>query len=192
MNVDQPKLGRKGTLLLLIALGAFPPLTMDLYLPALPQMTDTFSTSRGMINLTLGVYMIAFAVGMLFWGPLSERTGRKPILFAALGIYILASLLSAASFSVETLIASRIPQGFAGGGVTVVGTAIVKDLFDGRERERVMATVMSLVLVAPMVAPILGAFLLRIASWHMMFVALAVFGCLVAALVTQYRETLEE
>ena len=192
MNVDQPKLGRKGTLFLLIALGAFPPLTMDLYLPALPQMTDTFSTSRGMINLTLGVYMIAFAVGMLFWGPLSERTGRKPILFAALGIYILASLLSAASFSVETLIASRIPQGFAGGGVTVVGTAIVKDLFDGRERERVMATVMSLVLVAPMVAPILGAFLLRIASWHMMFVALAVFGCLVAALVTQYRETLEE
>ncbi|MFZ1470608.1 MAG: MFS transporter [Paracoccaceae bacterium] len=101
MNVDQPTLGKKGTLFLLIALGAFPPLTMDLYLPALPQMTETFSTSRGMINLTLGAYMIAFAIGMLFWGPLSERTGRKPILFAALALYIAASLLCAASFSVD-------------------------------------------------------------------------------------------
>lgn len=192
MNVEQPALGKKGMLFLLIALGAFPPLTMDLYLPALPQMTDTFATSRAMINLTLGAYMVAFAVGMLFWGPLSERTGRKPILFAALGIYVAASLLCAASFSVEALIAARIPQGIAGGGVTVVGTSIVKDMFDGRERERVMATVMSLVLIAPMVAPILGAFLLKIASWHMMFVALALFGCFATLLVTQYRETLPE
>lgn len=192
MNADQPILGKRGMIFLLIALGAFPPLTMDLYLPALPQMTETFSTNRAMINLTLGAYMVAFAIGMLFWGPLSERTGRKPILFAALGIYITASLLCAASFSVEALIAARIPQGFAGGGVTVVGTSIVKDMFTGRERERVMATVMSLVLIAPMVAPILGAFLLKIASWHMMFVALALFGCFAAVLVTQYRETLPE
>lgn len=163
---------------------------MDLYLPALPQMTDTFATSRSMINLTLGSYMIAFAIGMLFWGPLSERTGRKPILYAALGFYITASLLCAASCNVETLIVARILQGFAGGGVTVVGTSIVKDLFDGRER--VMATIMSLILIAPMAAPILGAFLLNIASWHMMFVALAVFGCLVLAFVTQYAETLQE
>ncbi|MCG3268208.1 Bcr/CflA family efflux MFS transporter [Yoonia sp. I 8.24] len=191
MKVSQPALGKKGTLFLLIALGAFPPLTMDLYLPALPQMTETFSTSRSMINLTLGGYMIAFAISMLFWGPLSERTGRKPILFTTLALYVAASFLCAASFSVEALISARIVQGFAGGGVTVVGTSIVKDLFDGRERERVMATVMSLVLVAPMVAPILGAFLLKIASWHMMFVALAVFGSFVIVLVTQYRETLE-
>ncbi|WP_458789547.1 Bcr/CflA family efflux MFS transporter [Yoonia sp. MH D7] len=192
MNVEQPNLGKKGMLFLLIVLGAFPPLTMDLYLPALPQMTETFSTNRSLINLTLGAYLIAFAIGMLFWGPLSERAGRKPILFAALGIYVTASLLCAASFNVETLISARIPQGFAGGGITVVGTSIVKDLFDGRERERVMATVMSLVLIAPMVAPILGAFLLKIASWHMMFVALAVFGGFVTVLVTQYRETLEK
>ncbi|WP_417601540.1 MFS transporter [Pararhodobacter oceanensis] len=165
---------------------------MDLYLPALPQMTEMFSTSRAMINLTLGGYLVAFAVGMLFWGPLSERTGRKPVLFVALGIYIAASLLCAASFSVEALIAARIPQGFAGGGVTVVGTAIVKEMFDGRERERVMARVMSLVLIAPMVAPVLGAFLLKIASWRVMFVVLALFGGLAAALVSQYRETLAE
>ncbi|MBB3993412.1 DHA1 family bicyclomycin/chloramphenicol resistance-like MFS transporter [Sulfitobacter undariae] len=192
MKVEQPKLGRKGTMLLLIILGAFPPLTMDLYLPALPQMADVFQTSHSMVNLTLGTYMIAFAIGMLFWGPLSERTGRKPILFIALSLYIAASLLCAMTYSIEGLIAFRIVQGLAGGGVTVVGTTIVKDLFDGREREKVMATIMSLVIIAPMIAPILGAFLLKIASWHMMFVALAVFACFAACLVALYQETLEE
>lgn len=189
MNVEQPKLGKRGTLLLLIVLGAFPPLTMDLYLPALPQMAETFATSHAMVNLTLGAYMVAFAVGMLFWGPLSEKTGRKPILFTALAIYIASSLLCALAFSVESLIVFRILQGLAGGGVTVVGTSIVKDMFDGREREKIMATVMSLVIIAPMVAPVLGAFLLRVASWHVMFVVLALFACIAGGLVLQYQET---
>jgi DHA1 family bicyclomycin/chloramphenicol resistance-like MFS transporter len=189
MNVEQPKLGKRGTLFLLVILGAFPPLTMDLYLPALPQMAEIFATRHAMINLTLGAYMVAFAVGMLFWGPLSERTGRKPILFAALAIYIASSLLCALANSVENLIAFRIVQGLAGGGVTVVGTSIVKDMFDGRERERVMATVMSLVIIAPMVGPVLGAFLLKVASWRAMFVVLAVFACFAGGLVALYRET---
>ncbi|WP_417272187.1 Bcr/CflA family efflux MFS transporter [Celeribacter halophilus] len=192
MNVEQPRLGRRGTLVLLIVLGAFPPLTMDLYLPALPHMADTFGTSHAMINLTLGAYMVAFSVGMLFWGPLSERTGRKPILFTALAIYIASSLLCALSSSVEGLIAFRSVQGLAGGGVTVVGTSIVKDMFDGREREKVMATVMSLVIIAPMVAPVLGAFLLKVASWHAMFVVLALFACIAGVFVMLYRETVEE
>ncbi len=169
-----------------------PPLTMDLYLPALPQMAETFSTSRAMVNLTLGAYMVAFATGMLFWGPLSERSGRRPILFIALGFYTTASLLCTLADSINTLIAFRVLQGFAGGGVTVVGTTIVKDMFDGRERERVMATVMSLVLIAPMIAPVLGAFLLKIASWEAMFLALAFFGCGVSVLVALYKETLQE
>ena len=192
INTEQPVLGRKGTLLLLITLAAMPPLTMDLYLPALPQMAETFSTSLAMVNLTLGAYMVAFAIGMLFWGPLSERSGRRPILFIALGIYVAASLLCTLADSINTLIAFRVLQGFAGGGVTIVGTTIVKDLFDGRERERVMATVMSLVLVAPMIAPVLGAFLLQIASWKAMFLALAIFGCCASVLVAMYRETLKE
>ncbi|PLS21282.1 multidrug effflux MFS transporter [Neptunicoccus cionae] len=192
MNVEQPKLQRRGTLFLLVILGAFPPLTMDLYLPALPRMAEIFGTSHGMINLTLGAYMVSFAIGMLFWGPLSEKTGRKPILFAALAIYILSTLLCAMANSVENLIIYRIFQGLAGGGITVVGTAIVKDLFDGREREKVMATVMSLVIIAPMVAPVIGAFLLKVATWHAMFVVLAVFACFATVLVMLYQETLIE
>lgn len=192
MTIDQPALGRRGTLLLLVILGAFPPLTMDLYLPALPQMADTFSTSHAMVNLTLGAYMVAFAIGMLFWGPLSERTGRKPILFAALALYVTASVSCALAHNIEALIVSRVVQGLAGGGVTVIGTTIVKDLFEGREREKVLATVMSLVIIAPMVAPVLGAFVLKIASWEVLFVVLAGFGCGAAVLVALYQETLEE
>lgn len=192
MKTAQPALGKRGMMFFLISLGAFPPLTMDLYLPALPQMTETFATNQSMVNLTLAAYMIAFAIGILFWGPLSERTGRKPILIVTLAIYIAASILCALSFSVEYLIAFRILQGIAGGGATVVGTTIVKDQFDGRERERVMATMMSLVIVAPMIAPVLGAFLLKVASWHMMFVALALFASAVLILSLFYKETLEE
>lgn len=192
IKTEQPILGRRGTILLLIILAAMPPLTMDLYLPALPHMAETFETSRGMVNMTLGAYMVAFASGMLFWGPLSERSGRRPILFTTLAIYIAGSLLCTLATSIHSLIAFRVLQGFAGGGVTVIGTTIVKDLFDGREREKVMATIMSLVLIAPMVAPVLGAFLLKIASWKAMFIALALFGCFASVLVALYRETLEE
>lgn len=189
MNVEQPNLGRRGTLFLLILLGAFPPLTMDMYLPALPQLAETLQTSTAMINLTLAAYMIAFSMGMLFWGPLSDKTGRKPILFTAIAIYFVASLLCAVAETVESLIAFRIIQGFAGGGVTVVGTSIVKDLFDGRERQKVMATVMSLIIIAPMIAPVLGAFLLKFTTWHAMFVVLALFACVAAGFVGLYRET---
>lgn len=192
MKSEQPLLGHRGTLFLLIIMGAFPPMTMDLYLPALPQIVEMFQTSRGAVNLTLGAYMVAYACGILFWGPLSEKFGRKPILLIGLTLYILASIGCVFARSIEGLIAFRILQGFGGGGVTVVETAIVKDLYNGRERERIMATIMSLVVIAPMVAPVLGAFLLKVGSWRAMFVALALFGAFAMALVTLYRESLEE
>ncbi|MFD0981662.1 multidrug effflux MFS transporter [Tropicimonas aquimaris] len=192
MKTEQPLLGRRGMLFLLIILAAFPPMTMDLYLPALPQLVEAFQTSRGTVNLTLGAYMVAYACGMLFWGPLSEKYGRKPILLIGLALYILACLGCVLSTGIEGLIAFRTLQGIGGGAVTVVQTSIVKDLYDGRERERIMATVMSLVIIAPMIAPVLGAFLLRIASWQALFLVLALFGGCAAVLVTLFRETLEK
>ncbi|MCK9262000.1 MAG: multidrug effflux MFS transporter [Azoarcus sp.] len=192
MKSEQPLLGRRGTLLLLVILGAFPPTTMDLYLPALPQIADSFGVTRGFVNLTLGAYMVAYAFGMLFWGPLSEKFGRKPILLVGLAFYVLASLGCAFSYHIEPLIVFRTLQGFGGGAVTVVETAIVKDLYEGRERERILATVMSLVIIAPMVAPVLGAALLKFASWHAIFVVLTLFGAFATVLVVLFRETLVE
>ncbi|MCY9851932.1 multidrug effflux MFS transporter [Vibrio mediterranei] len=191
MKSTQPILGQKGTLFFLIIISAFPPLTIDLYLPALPTMVDIFSTTESMVNLTLSSYFVTYAIGLLFWGPLSEKFGRKPILLIGIGAYMLASIACAMAGSIEHLIGSRVLQAFAGSAITVVSTAIVKDMFEGREREKIMATIMSLVIIAPMVAPVLGAFLLKVASWRMMFVTLAVFGAFASILAMCYRETLQ-
>ncbi|WP_394155416.1 multidrug effflux MFS transporter [Loktanella salsilacus] len=190
MNTDQPRLGQRGTLVLLIVLAAFPPMTMDLYLPALPQIADALDSSSASVNLTLGAYMVAYACAMLFWGPLSEKTGRKPILLLGLALYVAACIGCATTTSIDGLIAFRTLQGLGGGAVTVVETAIVKDLYDGRDRERIMATIMSLVVIAPMLAPVLGAALLTFASWHALFVLLALFGLIVAGLVLMLHEPL--
>lgn len=191
MKSTQPILGQKGTLFFLVIISAFPPLTIDLYLPALPTMVDIFSTTESMVNLTLSSYFVTYAIGLLFWGPLSEKFGRKPILLIGIGAYMLSSIACAAAGSIEHLIGSRVLQAFAGSAITVVSTAIVKDMFEGREREKIMATIMSLVIIAPMVAPVLGAFLLKVASWRMMFVTLAVFGAFASILAMCYRETLQ-
>jgi len=187
----QPVLGKTGMLFFLVIISAFPPLTIDLYLPALPQMVEVFNTDRSMVNLTLSSYFVTYAIGLLFWGPLSEKFGRKPILLIGLAGYMVASILCAMTNNIEQLIGARIFQAFAGSAITVIATAIVKDLYDGREREKIMATIMSLVIIAPMVAPVFGAFLLKIASWRMMFVTLAVFGAFASVLALCYRETLE-
>jgi DHA1 family bicyclomycin/chloramphenicol resistance-like MFS transporter len=192
LNEKQPILGRSGFLFFLVLISAFPPLTIDLYLPALPQMVELLDTNKSMVNLTLSVYFVTYAVGLLFWGPLSEKQGRKPILFAGIGIYIIASLLCAVAPNIEALIGGRLLQAFGGSAITVISTAVVKDMFEGREREKIMATVMSLVIIAPMVAPIFGAFLLKVASWRMMFVSLAAFGVIAFGFACCYKETLEE
>ena len=191
MNKVQNALGKTGTLIFLVVMSAFPPLTTDLYLPALPQMVSIFNTSESMVNLTLSMYFIVYATGLLFWGPLSDKFGRKPIMMIGILIYIISSLLCALATNIEFLIVSRLSQAFGGSAATVVATAIVKDLYDGREREKIMATIMSLVIIAPMVAPVLGAFLLKISSWSMIFVFLAIFGIISAILAFYYEETLE-
>ena len=191
MKKPQPVLGKTGMLFFLVIISAFPPLTIDLYLPALPQMVEVFNTDQSMVNLTLSSYFVTYAVGLLFWGPLSEKFGRKPILLIGLASYMVASVICAMTNSIEQLIGARVFQAFAGSAITVIATAIVKDLYEGREREKIMATIMSLVIIAPMVAPVFGAFLLQIASWRMMFVTLAVFGAFASVLACCYRETLE-
>ncbi|WP_024612380.1 multidrug effflux MFS transporter [Pseudoalteromonas sp. TB64] len=191
MKVEQPFLGKAGTLLFLVIVSAFPPLTTDLYLPALPTMVEKLSTNQAMVNLTLSVYFVAYAIGLLFWGPLSEKFGRKPILMLGLGVYVVGSLLCALANQVEMLIGARLVQAFGGSAVTVVATAIVKDLYDGREREKIIATIMSLVIIAPMVAPVIGALLLKVGSWHMMFYTLAGFGTMSMLFALSYRESLQ-
>ena len=192
MNSKKNMPRRKGALGFLALISAFPPLSTVLYLPALPQMVEALDTTQTSVNMTLSMFFLFYSVGLLFWGPLSEKFGRKPILLSGLTIYVVASLLCAFSQHVEQLIAGRIIQALGGSAATVVATAIVKDIYSGREREKVMATIMSMVIIAPMVAPVLGALLLKYTSWRTIFLMLAAIGAIALLGGMFFRETLSE
>ena len=183
---------RKGALGFLALISAFPPLSTLLYLPALPQMVEVLDATPTSVNMTLSMFFLFYSVGLLFWGPLSEKFGRKPILLSGLTIYVLASVFCAFSQNVEQLIAGRIIQALGGSAGTVVATAMVKDLYSGREREKVMATIMSMVIIAPMVAPVFGALLLKYTSWRTIFLMLAAIGAAALLGGMLFRETLSE
>lgn len=179
-------------LFVLALLSAFPAMTTDIYLPALPSMVENLETTRPLINLTLSLFFVAFAFGLLLWGPLSEKYGRKPILFTGLTIYIIASIGCAFSSNVHQLIVARIFQAIGGAATTAVATALVKDIYDDARRARILATIMSMVIIAPIVAPIVGAQLLKFASWRALFVCLTGVGVLGMIFVFFITETVTE
>jgi DHA1 family bicyclomycin/chloramphenicol resistance-like MFS transporter len=191
MNQKQRFFTDRSMLAMLALLSAFPPLSTDLYLPALPQMAALMDTTRGTANLTMSLFMIFFAMGMLFWGPVSEKYGRKPVLLTGLVLYILGSAGCALSTNMPWLIFARVFQAFGGGAAQAVSTAMVKDLYDGRKREMVLAVVMSMVIVAPVIAPVLGAAILKFLPWSALFWLLAFFGTISFLLSLLLTETLE-
>lgn len=174
----QKYLGDRGLILLIAFLSAFIPLSTDLYLPALPRMAENLRASAALINLTLVFFFVFYAIGTLFWGPLSDKYGRKRILLAGLVIYTAASILCACAGDVYQLIIFRVLQAVGSGAATAVATAMVKDVYSGRKRESVLALVQSMAMIAPIVAPVIGAFILSIASWRVVFIVLSAIGLL--------------
>ena len=191
MIQKQKYLNDKGMLALLTLISAFPPLSTDLYLPALPQMQNILNTSQSQVNLTLSMFFLFYAIGLLFWGPLSEKYGRKPVLLIGMVLYVISSIMCGFSQHVEQLIAGRITQAIGGSAATAVSTAMVKDLYSGRKREKVMALVMSMVIIAPIVAPIIGALLLKYVSWEVVFFVLAGIGATAFIAGILMEETIE-
>ena len=184
--------GDRAIIAMLALLSAFPPLSTDLYLPALPHMVEVLQSSQNLVNLSLSLFLLFFALGMLVWGPVSEKYGRKPILLTGLCLYTLGSLGCALSSNVTQLVLSRVVQAFGGGAAEAVATAMVKDMYTGRKRESVLAVVMAMVVVAPVAAPVLGALILKFMSWHVIFWVLAAVGALAFSLALLLDETLGE
>jgi len=174
----QKYLGNKGLIALIALLSAFVPISTDLYLPALPGMSDYFHVSADLTNLTLILFFIFFSAGMLVWGPLSDKYGRRPILLIGLVLYIASSATCAISGDIWHLIISRVLQALGGSAAFTVATAIVKDVYTGKKQESVLAVVQSMIFIAPAVAPVLGAFMLPYTSWRGIFWALALVGVL--------------
>lgn len=177
---------------ILAMLSAFPPLSIDLYLPALPNVMEILNTTQATVNLSLSLFLGFFSLGILIWGPVSEKYGRKPILLMGLLLYIMGSVGCALSTSAVQLILARIFQAFGGGAAGAVATAMVKDMFSGRKRESVLAAVMAMVVVAPVVAPVMGAIILRYTTWRAIFWILAGIGTIAFILSLLLTETLEE
>jgi DHA1 family bicyclomycin/chloramphenicol resistance-like MFS transporter len=172
----QKHLGDKGFIIFIAFLGAFIPLSTDIYLPALPRMVDSLHTTASMVNLTLVFFFIFYAIGTLFWGPLSDKYGRKPILIIGLCVYTIASILCIFSMNVFFLIFFRILQSIGCGSATAVSTAIIKDLYSGKKRVKILAIVQSMGTISPIISPVIGAFILNAVSWRGVFVVLSAIG----------------
>lgn len=162
----------------LVMLTTVPMFSADMYLPALPKMAELFGASLKLVNLTLILFFIFFAGSSLFWGTLSDKYGRRPILLISLGTYAGTSLLCAMAGNIYQLIALRALQGIGGGAAMAISMAIVKDVFIGKARERILVYQSCIMSIAPVVAPIAGAGILRLTSWRGTFMVLCLFGAI--------------
>lgn len=166
------------------------PVTTDLYLPALPGLTRELGAQMSQAQLTLTALLLAFGLSQLVWGPLSDRFGRRPVLLLGLAAYVVASVGSALSPSIETLIVWRTLQGAAMGAGVMCARAIVRDLYQPTKGASVMSKGLSgLGIIACTTAP-LGGLLTALFSWHAALLALAVFGAVTLGLVAwRFEET---
>ncbi len=171
-------------------LSALGPLSLDLYLPALPALTADLRASESASQLSLSLCMIGLALGQLFVGPLTDRVGRRIPLLVGQALFVLTAGLCALAPSIGPLLVLRLLGGLAGGTGIVVARAMVRDLYAGPALARVFALLMLVMGVAPIGAPLLGGLLLQFTSWRGLFAALAVLGIVLLVGAATLGETL--
>ncbi|WP_256975173.1 multidrug effflux MFS transporter [Streptomyces sp. CS159] len=169
--------------LILGSLTATPPLAMDMYLPALPEVTRSLSAPAATVQLTLTACLAGMALGQIVVGPMSDKWGRRRPLLAGLAVYVVATALCAVAPNVELLVAFRLVQGLAGAAGIVIARAVVRDLYDGVAMARFFSTLMLISGVAPVVAPLIGGQILRFTDWRGVFVVLVVVGVVLGVVV---------
>ncbi|MQA04116.1 MAG: Bcr/CflA family efflux MFS transporter [Streptosporangiales bacterium] len=169
---------RLRVIVVLGGLSALAPLSIDAYLPGLPEMTDSLQTTSPAVQLSLTGFVVGMSLGQLVIGPLSDTKGRRGPLIVGMAVFTLVALACAISPNIVLLDVLRFAQGFAGAAGVVIARAVVRDLFSGPAAARFFASLMLVNGLAPILAPIFGAQLLRWTSWRGVFVALAVIGLL--------------
>jgi DHA1 family bicyclomycin/chloramphenicol resistance-like MFS transporter len=180
----------KGTVPLLALLTAFPALSTDMILPAIPSLAETWNQPLSIINLILVCFFVTYGFFLLFYGPISDRFGRRRPLLAGISVYIVASLLCTLATSAPMLIGFRIMQAAGAAASSSLSMAMTKDIFSGEERERVLAYIAVIMALAPMIAPVLGGWILTDFSWPWIFIMQAVMGVIGMLGVLRFPETL--
>ncbi|WP_207782309.1 Bcr/CflA family multidrug efflux MFS transporter [Phytoactinopolyspora limicola] len=192
---DTPKVGTRRamlrTILVLGSLTALGPLTIDMYLPAFPAISDDLRATESLVQLTLTGTLLGVGLGQLIIGPLSDRLGRRRPLVAAVIVHVVSSVLCALAPNIATLGAFRVLQGMAAAAGAVVSMAVVRDMYTGLPAVRLLSRLMLVTGVAPILAPSLGGQILRFTDWRGVFWVLALIGLLlVVVVVFGLRETL--
>ena len=182
----------KSKLPLLVLLAAFPPLSTDMYLAALPVLQKQYNQPFCIVNLTLVFFFIAYCIFMLIYGPLSDRYGRKPILLIGISVYTIGSYLCPIAHDIYFLIFLRTIQGAGGAAASVIAMAICKDIYEGTQREKVLAYIAIITSIAPMIGPIIGGYVMTYLTWHYVFIIQGILGCIAIFGVIRLNETLHE
>ncbi|WP_244422550.1 multidrug effflux MFS transporter [Ktedonobacter racemifer] len=187
-QVDTQKQGEKPSarirarhVLILGGLGALGPLANDMYVPSLPALSHDLSATTSQAQLTLSAFILGLALGQIVAGPISDARGRRRPLLIGIAVYVLTSLLCAIAPSMAILIPLRFIQGVAGAAGVALALAMVSDLYSGIAQARFFSLLMQINGLAPMLAPLLGGQLLRVTSWHGIFVTLALAAVLLLA-----------
>lgn len=167
-------------LALLTALG---PLSTDMYLPSLPAIAAELRASTGQTQLTLSAFLFGFAAGQFFYGPVSDRVGRKPVLLFGLGLFTFASLICALAPNIETLIAARFLQALGASGPIVLGRAIVRDFYEGPRAGKELSRMGSIMGVVPAIAPIIGGLIVQVYEWRVTFGVMLACGVALAVVI---------
>jgi len=172
-----------GEFLLLGSLTAFGAMSIDLYLPALPDIARDYAVTPAAVQITLTAFFIGMAIGQLIYGPLSDRIGRRPTIMFGCGLYVAASVACAFAPTIEFMVAARFVQALGCCAGMVVVRAVVRDRYDHRDSARIFSLLMLVLAVAPLFAPAFGSWLVMVLDWRAVFVALAVFGLIMLVAV---------
>jgi DHA1 family bicyclomycin/chloramphenicol resistance-like MFS transporter len=175
---------------LLALLSAFPPLSTDMYLAAIPLLVEQWHEPLATVNLTLVCFFFTYCCFLLIYGPLSDRYGRRPPLLAGISLYVLASLFCALAGSVEVMILARTLQGAGAASASAIALAICKDRFDGQLRQRIFIQIGIIVAAAPMLAPVIGGWIIELSSWRLVFLVQALMGAVTLVGVLRMEESL--